>query len=223
MSANAQEQRQRERLVYGISPSMSDILLRAWGYDLRGEYYDIIQAAALPKDTAVLELATGSGRMASILARTGHEVFSGDLVDEKLPEAKARIGEKSLNLVVFLRLSVEYLPFPTGSVDSIVCLNTLHELDRPDVGLEEILRVHSGVGPLVVGDFNETGFRMMQQLHRLVYRDDHPRGHMPVSAARELLERRYSRINTLATPLNDTVIASVRMTPLGGARANPFN
>jgi len=222
MSQRTTEQRAFDRIVYSIPPSLSDIVLRAWGYDLRREYLKIIRSASLQPGSPVLELSTGSGRMASLLARSGHQVISGDLVDEKLPEARRRIGPAHAGHVGFLLLNIEVLPFPSGSVSTIVCLNTLHELPRPDRALEELLRVHSGEGPLVLGDFNERGFDVMQQLHRVVYRNDHPRGHMPIHEAKNLIERRYARVQSLATPLNETMIATARKELLAGERANPF-
>jgi len=210
MKASPSTRRAAERIVFSISPSLSDILLRAWGFDLRAEYLDVISAAPLDAGGNVLELATGTGRMAAILARCGFRVTSGDRDHEKLSEAIARIGSAHSQNVRFLRLDMECLPFPSGSIDTIVCMNTLHELSRPRVALDEILRVHSGQGPLVLGDFNETGFDAMQRLHRLVHHKDHPRGAMPMHDARTRLEEAYSGILEKATPLNTSIIATGR-------------
>ena len=199
---------QGDHVVYSITPSLSDILLRAWGYDLRAEYRDVICAASLPAGGPVLELATGSGRMAAVLARCGFRVTSGDREDEKLGEAITRIGSADSQSVQFLRLDMEHLPFPTRSVDTIVCMNTLHELSRPEIALKEIFRVHSGKGPLVVGDFNEAGFEAMQRLHRLVHHKDHPRGTMPMRDAQGIIGQAYSLTTEIATPLNSSLIAS---------------
>lgn len=187
---------------------MSDILLRAWGFDLRSEYLEVIRAASLPAGGPVLELATGSGRMAAILSRCGFRVTSGDREDGKLNEAIARIGPAHRQNVQFLRLDMECLPYPSSSVDTIVCMNTLHELSRPMIALDEILRVHSGKGPLVLGDFNEAGFDAMQRLHRLVHHKDHPRGSLSMGDARVKLEEAYSGLIEKATPLNTSIIAS---------------
>jgi len=210
MTTEFSTRRAADRIVFAISPSLSDILLRAWGFDLRAEYLDVIRAASLPAGGTVLELATGTGRMAAILARCGFRVTSGDREDEKLGEAIARIGPTHIQNVQFLRLDMECLPFPSKSVDTIVCMNTLHELSRPEIALNEIFRVHSGKGPLVLGDFNEAGFDAMQRLHRLVHRKDHPRGFMPMRDARVKLEEGYSGIIEIASPLNTSIIATAR-------------
>jgi ubiquinone/menaquinone biosynthesis C-methylase UbiE len=199
-----------DRIVYSIAPSLSDILLRAWGFDLRSEYLEIIRAASAPTTRPVLELATGSGRMASVLNRAGYVVMSGDRESTKLPEALTRIGSAQAGQVLFLRLDLESLPFPSGSIDTVFCVNTLHELERPRICLDEILRVHSGKGPLVLGDFNEEGFEVMQRLHQLVYKNDHHRGLMSMEVAHQLVEQQYSRIDDIKTPLNLTLLATGR-------------
>ena len=215
MSTRRLPAQQFDRFVYAIPPSLSDIVLRAWGYDLRAEYLEIIRGASLPEGVPVVELATGSGRMASILARSGYLTISGDLEDGKLPEARNRIGPAHAGRVAFVRLNLECLPFASGSIGTIVCMNTLHELAHPDRAVAELLRIHSGAGPLVLGDFNAAGFEVMRQLHRLVYRNDHMRGTMPIRDARLLLEGRYRRIFEIATPLNTSLVAT-------GAKAPSF-
>jgi hypothetical protein len=87
-------------------------------------------------------------------------------------------------------------------------MNTLHELANPGVCLEEILRVHDRSGVLVLGDFNDTGFKTMQCLHRTLRGNDHPRGVMKVSEAESRIRNHYTNVKIVLTPLNISLIAS---------------
>lgn len=191
-----------------IPPSPSDGLLRTWGYDLVEEYAHIVREAALPAGSEVLELATGTGRMTAVLTRLGLRVRSGDVSDEREEQVWQRVLPEFAANVELMLLDMQALPFKSGSVQTITCMNTLHELANPGECLEELLRVHDRSGVLILGDFNDTGFETMQRLHRTLHGNDHPRGLMKISEAESVLRKRYSEVRVVLTPLNISLIAS---------------
>lgn len=191
-----------------IPLSASDELLRTWGYDLVAEYLQVIQTASLPPGSNVLELATGTGRMTAALSRLGFHVLTGDLSDATHQQAWRRVTPAFSGSVGMILFDTGALPFRDSSTDIIVCVNTLHELEHPRQCLSELLRVHSAAGTLVLGDFNETGFEVMQNLHRIIYRNDHPRGSLKISDAQQVIKSAYSDVEMVVTPLNITYIAS---------------
>jgi len=193
-------------LIASITSSKTDVLLRERGYDLLAEYLQIIRGACFEPDVPILELATGTGRTVALLARLGYKVTTGDLTDEKRSEAMNRITPAYAEKVSMIAADMERLPFADGSMRNIISLNTLHELDHPLACVQELVRVHHPEGTLVIGDFNETGFDVMQELHQLLYGHDHPRGTLPMQELEPILRDVYGTVDSLATELNATLI-----------------
>jgi ubiquinone/menaquinone biosynthesis C-methylase UbiE len=197
-----------EFIVDSIPPSKSDEVLRRWGYDLIAEYVQILQEAHFDCASPLLELATGSGRMAAVLSRLGFVVVTGDISHEKHADALGRLTEAFSDRANHLLLNMQSLPVPDGGIRNIVCLDTVHELEKPDLCLSELIRVHDPEGTIVLGDFNELGFEVMQRLHRTVYGNDHPRGFLKMAEMKSILQKSYDVIHEVVTPLNISYIAT---------------
>ncbi len=203
-----------EFIVDSIPASKSDELLRSWGYDLIAEYVQIVQESHVDPASPLLELATGSGRMAAVLSRLGFAVVTGDISLEKYADALGRLTAAFSDRANHLLLNMKLLPFPDGGVRNIVCLDTIHELEEPDLCLSELIRVHDPDGTIVIGDFNELGFEVMQRLHRAVYRNDHARGFLKMADLAPLLQKSYDVMHEVVTPLNISYIAAHKKRPL---------
>ena len=197
-----------EFIVDSIPASRSDELLRSWGYDLVAEYVQILREAHLDAAPPPLELATGSGRMSAVLTRLGFNVVTGDISNEKHADVLGRITPAFSDRVDHLILNMKMLPFPGGRFKNIVCLDTLHELEEPHVCVSELIRAHDPGGTIILGDFNELGFDVMQRLHRAVYGNDHHQGFLKMAELRPLLQESYSVIREVVTPLNISYIAA---------------
>jgi ubiquinone/menaquinone biosynthesis C-methylase UbiE len=146
--------------------------------------------------------------MTAVLTRLGFTITTGDVTQEKAEQLWQRVTAAYAHQVRLMLLDLSALPFKTGSVGTVVCLNTLHELAEPRRSLEELLRVHDRSGTLIMGDFNESGFETMQKLHQAIYGNDHPRRLMKICETEPLLRTRYKDVKTVQTPLNITFIAS---------------
>jgi ubiquinone/menaquinone biosynthesis C-methylase UbiE len=200
----------QQRLRNSIPPLASDTLLGSWGYSLIDEYVLVMQETLLPPGSNILELATGSGRMTAVLTRLGYGVLTGDESDERQSQAWQRVTPEYAAMVKMSLLDMEFLPFHDASIDTIVCVNTLHELQHPHKCLSELLRIHDPNGTLILGDFNETGFDVMQRLHQATDRSNHPRGTMGINDVEPMIKRTYSEVRTVVTPLNIIYIASCK-------------
>lgn len=187
--------------------SKSDNHLHSWGYDLTNEYLTIASKISTDSTFAV-ELATGTGRMCAVLSGLFQIVVTGDysMVDHE--RAVNRIPPTHLNRMQFIQLNMESLPFKSESIPLIFCLNTLHEVAHPERCINEMIRVVCPDGTLVIGDFNRTGFDVMQKIHQLVYKNDHNVGTISMEAVKEMLFESFGSVNEIATPLNETFIAS---------------
>jgi ubiquinone/menaquinone biosynthesis C-methylase UbiE len=197
-----------ETILASIPPTGSDTLLLQWGYNLGKEYLDILRQAELDLQKPLLELATGPGRMSSILTRLGYNVVTGDVSMKDRETARERIGKEYLQQVTFLHIDMESLSFGDGEFSSVISMNTFHHLDHPDVCLKELIRVHSGDHSLIIGDFNDHGFDVLQNVHQTLHGKDHPRGTFNMQQLKPLLESIYSNVKEVQTTLDLTYIAT---------------
>lgn len=197
-----------ESLVASIPSSNTDAFLRERGYDLLKEYVAIVSFGRPDTHGPVVELATGTGRMASVLTRLGHRVITGDLTLEKRADALRRVSPAFMSEVQLLQLDMERLPFPDCSLRSIISVNTVHELGDPQRCIEELLRVLHPDGSLVVSDFNETGFGVLQDAHRAVFGTDHRRGTMDMNAVTSVFHSKHLSFSSFETDLNTTLVCT---------------
>ncbi|MCX6150603.1 MAG: class I SAM-dependent methyltransferase [Ignavibacteriales bacterium] len=189
-----------------IPKSESDLLLKSWGYDLIDDYFQMITEAGFPHNNIILDVATGTGRAASVLSRLDFQVLTGDYSLDKKIEAETRITEEYLCEVEFLKLNLENIPFEDNSIENIVCINTLHELENPLLSISEIIRIHSTKGILLVADFNSEGFDVLDKLHTTQFGKLHPRGKISLNELENILKNKYSVIKKVETQLNTAYI-----------------
>jgi SAM-dependent methyltransferase len=88
--------------------------------------------AAVPGGT-VLEAGCGRGYLAQRLTEVADKVTACDIVlDEALP---------THDRISYEQASVETLPYPDSSFDTVVCTHTLEHVQRIDLALSELRRV----------------------------------------------------------------------------------
>lgn len=194
-----------------ITKSESDLLLNKWGFDLMEEYFQLIKAANFPKSNYILDVATGTGRAASILTRLGYNVVTGDYDHQYKSESEKRISENFRHKVHYIKLNLEKIPFPDNSFDNIVCIDTLHELENPQICLDEIIRVHSSNGKMLIADFNSAGFDVMDKSHKIRYNKLHTRGNISSEETELILLKKYRHIIKINTKLNYGFIVSEKL------------
>jgi len=195
-----------------IPKSESDKLLSSWGYDLMWDYFTCITHAGFDNNLPVFEAATGSGRCVSLLSRFNPYIISGDYDFTSMPDVRKRVTDEYLNRVNFVRLNLEKIPFMDKSVKNIACINTLHEVQNPVLCLKEVIRVHNGSGRLLISDFNEEGYTVMDKLHRVKFGNLHPRGSITFNEVLEIVTGVYNRIELIKTVLNWGLVLSLKKT-----------
>ncbi|QOJ27896.1 MAG: class I SAM-dependent methyltransferase [Ignavibacteriales bacterium] len=196
-----------------IPKSQSDLLLNHWGYDVMEEYTEMISGAGFPDGCQILDVATGTGRAVSILVRLGYRVVTGDISFDGKHDADKRVTPMYYHRVQYVKLNLEQAPFGDDSVRNIVCMNTLHELENPNACLDEIFRIHSPNGTLLIADFNAEGMDIMDKLHIIKFGERHPKGK---SSLRELecwLKSRYTNIREFHTRMNRGFIVTGKKDP----------
>lgn len=105
------------------------------------------------RNLRILDIGTGSGFFAAIMARKGHRVTGIDLSSEMLKEARSLA--QSLHLEIeFLQMDSEKLEWEDESFDIVMSRNVMWTLENPEGAYREWLRVLKKGGKLIVFDAN---------------------------------------------------------------------
>jgi SAM-dependent methyltransferase len=129
--------------------------------------------AAMTGDVAgmsVLDVGTGTGRAALLLARRGARTTGVDASREMLKVARERAAAEGLS-VAFAPGDVHALEFPDRCFDVVVCLRVLMHTPRWRESLAELCRV---ADKLVILDYPSS--RSVAALQSMVRRLGHPLG-----------------------------------------------
>ncbi len=129
--------------------------------------------ADLPADR-VLDVGCGTGRLLKLLAeRQGSpELFGIDSVPGMLDVARQRIGQRA----TLLQGEAAKLPFDEANFQLIISTSALHYLADADAALQEIRRVISSSGNLIITDWCRDYF-WMRLLNRTLPWTHHAHGH----------------------------------------------
>ncbi|OQX84520.1 MAG: hypothetical protein B6D63_04325 [Candidatus Latescibacteria bacterium 4484_7] len=158
-------QRYRERLE----------LYKKFGYD-REKAIEFVVDSAEPIEEPVLDVGTGSGLTAVELARRGHHVTSVDISDDALQTAYVNAKAAQVaDRIAFKLIDGMSLPFEARHFKLVTMVNVLHHLEEFVPLLREISRVLSPEGKLLVADFTEEGFDIIERVLRSEG-NDHSRG-----------------------------------------------
>ncbi|WP_392565299.1 class I SAM-dependent methyltransferase [Utexia brackfieldae] len=101
----------------------------------------------------VLDIGTGPGFFAIILALAGHRVTAVDATTAMLEQARTNALQQQAN-IEFVQSDVHHLPFIDEQFDLIVCRNVTWNLQDPVQAYQEWYRVLKPGGRLVVFDAN---------------------------------------------------------------------
>jgi len=194
------------------SKNQTDVLLNDVGYDLLEECRQAVTIAGIDRDAPVLDVATGSGRMASVLSEFGHVVYSGDISCDAFLKVRDRLGGLVDRRMAFVLLDAAEMPFLDESFRAIVCANALHEMREPKAVLSEMIRLCSRNGRLIVTDFNDKGFEMMAQVHLQTHGREHSRGSITADEISHNLSLHFADVQHHSLALNHLWIASGKVT-----------
>jgi 2-polyprenyl-3-methyl-5-hydroxy-6-metoxy-1,4-benzoquinol methylase len=140
-------------------------LYKNFGYDVDKERVFIIEQAQ-PLYGEILEAGTGKGHFALALAKEGYKFTTFDISEEEQKFAKLNLKYFGLNHSADFRIeNGEQLSFKYKSFDVVFSVNTIHHLLNPYKVIDELIRVLSFKGKLVLSDFTNEGFKIMDKIH----------------------------------------------------------
>jgi SAM-dependent methyltransferase len=114
----------------------------------------ILQAAS---PLRALDVGTGGGHVAYLMARYAQFVTATDLSDEMVAAVARTAHERGLVNVEVIRAPVEQLPFADGWFDFVACRFSAHHWTDLDAGLRETRRVAKDGAPVVFIDAYSPG------------------------------------------------------------------
>ncbi len=140
-------------------------LYKSLGYDVDKERVFIIEKAR-PFHGKILEAGTGKGHFALALAKEGYKFTTFDISEEEQKFAKLNLKYFGLDHSVDFRIeNGEHLSFKDESFDVVFSVNTIHHLLNPYQVIDELIRVLSFKGKLVLSDFTKEGLKIMDKIH----------------------------------------------------------
>jgi len=157
------------------------------GYDFESERDAILQSA-MPVSGRILEIGTGKGYFTAALAKLGYSIHTVDISAETQTLAKETLSALHLSeQVTFEVCDAMSLPYDRGSFDAVFSVNTLHHFKNPFPALNEMLRVVSSGGKVVISEFTAEGFVLVDRIHRMEGGQHHP-GYVPFEKIENYLE-----------------------------------
>jgi ubiquinone/menaquinone biosynthesis C-methylase UbiE len=141
-------------------------LYQEFGCDIDKERKFILDKAQ-PIFGDILEVGTGKGHFALILAQEGYRFTSIDISEAEQKIARMNLKYLGLDKLVDFRIeNAEGLSFKDKSFDVIFSINTLHHLVSPFTVIDELIRIVTFEGKIVISDFTQKGLALMDKMHK---------------------------------------------------------
>ncbi|HDR4511443.1 MULTISPECIES: class I SAM-dependent methyltransferase [Bacillus] len=111
----------------------------------------VVQQVEFRHNNRLLDIATGGGHVANVLAPLFKEVVALDLTEKMLENAKKFIISNGHDNVSFVAGNAESLPFSDSSFDTITCRIAAHHFTNPAQFIYEVNRTleHNGLFILI--------------------------------------------------------------------------
>ncbi|PEB50307.1 SAM-dependent methyltransferase [Bacillus pseudomycoides] len=112
----------------------------------------LVQQVEARKNIRLLDIATGGGHVANVLAPLFKEIVALDLTEKMLENAKKFIKTNGHENVSFVVGNAENLPFPNASFDTITCRIAAHHFSNPAQFIFEVHRTLEEKGLFILID-----------------------------------------------------------------------
>jgi len=185
-------------------------LYKNFGYDVDKERGFVLKKAR-PIYGDILEAGTGKGYFALALAKEGYRFTTFDISPEEQAFAKLTLADFKLDTqVTFCVEDGEHLSFKDKSFDVVFSVNTLHHLQNPYRFLDELARVLTLDGKIVLSDFTREGMEIMDKIHALEHKT-HETGSVTMKEAGEYLKHKGLQIQSSRDTYQEIILAFRQM------------
>ncbi|MFO6446090.1 ArsR/SmtB family transcription factor [Erythrobacter sp. NE805] len=115
---------------------------------------------------SLLDIGTGTGRMAELFAQAADRVVALDKNLEMLRVARAKLQHLPAHLIELVQGDFAALPFADGSFDTVILHQVLHFAPDPAPALAEAARVLRGGGRIAIVDFASHDHEELRTRHQ---------------------------------------------------------
>ncbi len=124
----------------------------------------VVSKLKLVKNSKVLDVGTGRGQMAILLALHGYQVITGEPEganwgDWKTPAKKVNVEE----MITFKPFNAEKMPFEDACFDAIFLSASFHHIGNKKLALSEFLRVMKPKGTLIIIELTDAGVEVVRK------------------------------------------------------------
>ena len=141
-------------------------LYKKFGYDIEAERKFLLDKSE-PLYGDILEVGTGKGYLAVILAKEGHNFISLDISEEEQKFAWLHLKHLGLEEKVDFKIgNAENLIFADKSFEIVISSHLIHHLDNTFKVINEFIRVLSYEGKIILSDFSREGLEIVNKVHQ---------------------------------------------------------
>ncbi|MFC1808948.1 class I SAM-dependent methyltransferase [Candidatus Omnitrophota bacterium] len=179
---------------------------QSFGFKGDEAYKFIIDHAELYNGT-VLEVGTGKGYFTLELARCGLTVTSIDIAEEEQLKAAALLEYYDLYEDVSFRVEdAAHLSFSSHVFDAVVTVYTLHHIKNSYDCLQEMIRVVKPTGKIIISDFNDNGFVLVDKIHKARGEKGHAVRGVTIKEAQDFFDKKGYRTRFYSHTINDLIV-----------------
>ncbi len=139
-----------------------------YGFDTLGARAECLKLAGHLEGLHVLDIGTGSGLMAAVLAGSHAFVTTVDINFETILRARDRVGGMESGILSLIDLVVAdalCLPFEADLFDAVFSFDSMHHMPDCGAAAEELERVLKPGGRIVIADLNQSGLAAIRALN----------------------------------------------------------
>ncbi|MBN2134166.1 MAG: class I SAM-dependent methyltransferase [Acidobacteria bacterium] len=157
-----------------------------------------------PIDGTVLEVGTGRGLTAITIAR--HALLTSVDIDAEAIDFARKLAESEglSNRIEFIERDITTDPFPTDSFDYVFSTIAFHHYDDPVKMINLLCSITRK--KLLVADFNDNGFNIVDKMHKNEGHEEHGRGKLDISVAGDVMHQNGFTVERFE---NDVVITYI--------------
>jgi len=179
---------------------------KKFGYDIEKERRFIFERAG-PISGNILEIGTGKGHFALELAREGHIFTSIDVSEEEQEFARLNVAHAGFSKQVSFKIEdAEHMNFKDASIDIVFSINTMHHLANPFKVMDELIRIVSSKGKIILSDFNNEGFKIISKVHESEGRK-HEANAVTLADIKDYLKNKDFKTEECSSRFQDVLIA----------------
>lgn len=141
-----------------------------------GPFLDnIVRWQGLSPEAKVLDIGTGRGLMAIILAMNGFEVITGEPATDHWADWRKNATEAGMiTKIHFQAFQAEKMPFEGATFDAVFVYGSLHHIENKIGAIGEIQRCLKPGGVIIILEPNPKGLKMIRKEQL-----DHPEAEDP--------------------------------------------